>query len=911
MERLYETSTMDSPAQSDDDSRPEEERRPPQNSDEKNLPENRKSQPNENLTSADHEQSSTVANEEPYMNVQPRPRSPGAFSEVSRPDPPSIIDHRVLDDLNDDDWEEEQGAAGMLPPLPPRGGSTTNSPTSRRGMSEHQVDGKFIQQALSSIEVPQINGADHSEKHHAGEVTAAVDLVNPSEDTFPPTSSHPEKSPQDTFLEEEGDEDRHQPEEPPALLKQSTSTTNLGLQTVSATEEDPAVANTRENGNGTRVETERQQQEPPAISPEQPYKKNQPAKGAIQEQQQQAEETPVVANGKSLERQNSREPHPLSSSNTHGQLASPAVEAWVDAAQSISPTQLEVPMMWGNSSPTTLQHGAGASIESRETASEPERMSPTRSIMSNTPIRDDHRHHSLAVPPHQHAEAQSTMAPGPAFAPPTQKTSYGAPYATPPFMVMNANGTMHQPPRDNGRRKIHLHMQEDVQQGFKKSSFLGHFRTRSQRMIGMQSIAEQPDFVSRDRGLLSVSWFSGTSAIELQEHVRRSVVRKLQLPPKTQLADLRILDETMDPPEGTLLSNEEKRTHTDTDDQLIFCSLAEIVLSPHIPDGSTFTLRFGVNSDGASTPGSVLRPPDSPSAAPEPQLAGLSKTQVKALTQQLDELRTPMASRDGAEYGTRDRKSTLRPRKSDYIHRHDNKDEYGTKENNSIEEMSEDDSRKSDEDDMLLHSEDPIEARLREITELLLDDRQRKRGARQEKRQVVFVLMNYFILFLGLIALSAELQARAPEWLASLEKHFTDVRDCSADQEALFECVSRGDFAGLVASVVLYLSRSVIPRRIFLFGFESPKKLWTVVYESLVTAFCWGCSYLFIRRGMNADTRERFLQKYWKDAVYGSLAGFNAAFMKQVLKNLIPQEAVEDVLRDRQLRFLSWLPSFE
>lgn len=330
----------------------------------------------------------------------------------------------------------------------------------------------------------------------------------------------------------------------------------------------------------------------------------------------------------------------------------------------------------------------------------------------------------------------------------------------------------------------------------------------------------------------------------------------------------------------------------------------EIVLSPHIPSGSTFTLRFSVNNDGASTPGSVLRPPDSPSAAPSHQLAGLSNTQVEALTQQLDELRTPMHG-DGTTNGTRGSNDILRPRNANHVPQHDRVD------TNANEETGEDGSRKSDDYDMTLHSEDPIEARLRQITELLLDDRQRKKGARQEKRQVIFVLMNYFILFLGLIALSAELQARAPEWLSSLEKQFQDVRDCSADQEALFECVSRGDFAGLVASVVLYLSRSVIPRRIFLFGFESPKKLWTVVYESLVTAFCWGCSYLFIRRGMNADTRERFLQKYWKDAVYGSLAGFNAAFMKQVLKNLIPQEAVEDVLRDRRLKFLSWLPSFE
>lgn len=79
----------------------------------------------------------------------------------------------------------------------------------------------------------------------------------------------------------------------------------------------------------------------------------------------------------------------------------------------------------------------------------------------------------------------------------------------------------------------------------------------------------------------------------------------------------------------------------------------------------------------------------------------------------------------------------------------------------------------------------------------------------------------------------------------------------------------------------------------------------------MVTAFCWGFSYLFIRRAMNPATRPRFLHKYWKDAVYGSLAGFNAAFLKHVLKNLIPQEAVEDVLRERQLKILSWLPSFE
>jgi hypothetical protein len=171
-------------------------------------------------------------------------------------------------------------------------------------------------------------------------------------------------------------------------------------------------------------------------------------------------------------------------------------------------------------------------------------------------------------------------------------------------------------------------------------------------------------------------------------------------------------------------------------------------------------------------------------------------------------------------------------------------------------------------------------------------------------------LANYFVLFLSLIAISAEIQARAPEWHAAMERHLKNVQNCSKDQESLFECVENGDFAGLIASVVLWISRSAATKRIFLFGFESPKRLWTVVYESLVTAVCWGFSYIFIRRGMNPDTNRNFLQKYWKDAVYGSLAGFNAAFMKHVLKNLIPQEAIEDALQERQLKILSWLPSF-
>jgi len=228
--------------------------------------------------------------------------------------------------------------------------------------------------------------------------------------------------------------------------------------------------------------------------------------------------------------------------------------------------------------------------------------------------------------------------------------------------------------------------------------------------------------------------------------------------------------------------------------------------------------------------------------------------------------------------------------------------------NNSVSETDDEE----EDDDMMMHSEDPIESRLRQITELLIMDRKERRGSRstvppKEKRQVIFVLANYFVLFLSLIAISAEIQARAPGWLSSLENQMKNVHDCAVDQDALFQCISNGDLAGLVAAILLTLSRSVATRRIFLFGFETPKKLWTVVYESLVTSVCWSVSYLFIRRGLNPDTRRHFIHKYWKDAAYGGLAGFNAAFMKQVLKNLVPQEAVEDALRDRQMRILNWL----
>jgi hypothetical protein len=61
----------------------------------------------------------------------------------------------------------------------------------------------------------------------------------------------------------------------------------------------------------------------------------------------------------------------------------------------------------------------------------------------------------------------------------------------------------------------------------------------------------------------------------------------------------------------------------------------------------------------------------------------------------------------------------------------------------------------------------------------------------------------------------------------------------------------------------MWLSCLFATKKMFLFGFESTKHVWNVVYESFIISICWGVSYLFIRRGLNPDTRHRFLQKYW------------------------------------------------
>ena len=312
-------------------------------------------------------------------------------------------------------------------------------------------------------------------------------------------------------------------------------------------------------------------------------------------------------------------------------------------------------------------------------------------------------------------------------------------------------------------------------------------------------------------------------------------------------------------------------------------------------------------------------PPDSPSAAPSPfpshgNLGSLDESQIAVLRKQLDAVQSGSSSRKSRSNQIKMARSQHSPVRPNQTETDERKDSSPPKEGKSLQDSDNSDGDNDNESETnTLQLESSVDAKLRQITELLLMEKERhhqRHVPQVEKRQVVFVLANYFVLFVACLTISAEIQARAPVWLSWVEGQLVNVQNCSADQDALYKCISNGEFAGLFATVILWLSRSATTKQIFLFGFDSPKKLWTVFYESLVGAFCWGVSYMFIRRGLNPDTRPQFLQKYWKDAVYGSLAGFNASFMKQVMKNLIPQEVVEEAFNDRQLKILSWLPSF-
>lgn len=218
------------------------------------------------------------------------------------------------------------------------------------------------------------------------------------------------------------------------------------------------------------------------------------------------------------------------------------------------------------------------------------------------PRRDDDED-GLAAPPRTTRSAppqRSRRNPSPSE-PSDRSTRFHTHSRPPPSGVPTQHGfSQYQTPGApilvrGGRRKIRLRLQEETTRGAtsasaatsngkgSRRSLLGHLRSKSSQMMwGSRDFKNNqldnshldgpsqangvdgkgPSSYSNglsstgpagivDRGILTVSWFDGTSAIELQEHVRTSVLRKLGLEKNVDLADMRILDDTTDPPEGT------------------------------------------------------------------------------------------------------------------------------------------------------------------------------------------------------------------------------------------------------------------------------------------------------------------------------------------------------------------------
>ena len=102
------------------------------------------------------------------------------------------------------------------------------------------------------------------------------------------------------------------------------------------------------------------------------------------------------------------------------------------------------------------------------------------------------------------------------------------------------------------------------------------------------------------------------------------------------------------------------------------------------------------------------------------------------------------------------------------------------------------------------------------------------------------MLANYFVLFLSLIAISAEIHERAPTWIEYINENVDSVKNCSVDRDTLFECVSEGNFSGLIASVILYASHQSVATKSFCSSALTLLKSYGLLYTKPVLRHCAG-----------------------------------------------------------------------
>jgi len=170
------------------------------------------------------------------------------------------------------------------------------------------------------------------------------------------------------------------------------------------------------------------------------------------------------------------------------------------------------------------------------------------------------------------------------------------------------------------------------------------------------------------------------------------------------------------------------------------------------------------------------------------------------------------------------------------------------------------------------------------------------------ENNIFLVLLNFSLAFIMVVTVFTKIHTSLPSFLSTCigndsHKKAKALYSCmrthigknnNTDHTAnLYGCAVEGNLGGVFASVCHWFRVEYYDTNLFLFGFNTPEDLQNIVYESVIGAVCWGVSYLWIRRGMNPETRKGYYKKYWKDAVYGSLAGFNGTFMKGVLKQAL------------------------
>jgi hypothetical protein len=68
-------------------------------------------------------------------------------------------------------------------------------------------------------------------------------------------------------------------------------------------------------------------------------------------------------------------------------------------------------------------------------------------------------------------------------------------------------------------------------------------------------------------------------------------------------------------------------------------------------------------------------------------------------------------------------------------------------------------------------------------------------------------------------------------------------------------------------------------------GFKKAEVLVKAVVDGFLKAMCWIFTYIWIRRGMNDDTRGGYKDKYFKDSLHGGLATFLTGIMASVVAN--------------------------